>query len=332
MKGKLSILGLVLTLSTLVISGCETIPEVVVDIPDVEVDVDVPTPEIPKVIVDIPDVEVDVDVPTPEIPEVIVDIPDVEVDVDVPHPKIPEVIVNIPDIEIDVDVPHLKITVDTRDSIKGSGNVVTEDRPVSNFDRVSLTGFGEVFITQGEEESLTVETDDNLMQYVETKVRNGTLILGFTDEVKNVRPTELKFNLSMKDITGLDLPGAGDITAPSIETDRLDIVLNGAGEINVDSLTTEKLEVHINGAGDIELTGQVVEQGVFLNGVGNYYAAELESQTTTVEVNGAGIATVWATDILDVGIGGAGAVRYHGNPSITFDASGIGKLVKLNNL
>ena len=40
-------------------------------------------------------------------------------------------------------------------TIKGSGNVVTEERTVSGFDRVALSGFGKVIITQGEEESLT---------------------------------------------------------------------------------------------------------------------------------------------------------------------------------
>ena len=41
--------------------------------------------------------------------------------------------------------------------IRGSVDVVTEDRGVSDFDRVSLTGAGKVIVTQGEKESLTVE-------------------------------------------------------------------------------------------------------------------------------------------------------------------------------
>ena len=74
-------------------------------------------------------------------------------------------------------------------TIKGSGNVVTEERDVSGFDRVALSGFGEVIITQGDKESLTVETDDNLMRYIETKVRGGTLELGFTDDDILLRPS-----------------------------------------------------------------------------------------------------------------------------------------------
>ena len=54
-------------------------------------------------------------------------------------------------------------------AVRGSGNVVTQERQVSGFDSVALSGVGEVFITQGDKESLTVETDDNLMRYIQTE-------------------------------------------------------------------------------------------------------------------------------------------------------------------
>jgi hypothetical protein len=40
--------------------------------------------------------------------------------------------------------------------VRGSGNVITEPREVSHFNRVSMGGSGELTITQGDEESLTV--------------------------------------------------------------------------------------------------------------------------------------------------------------------------------
>ena len=260
--------------------------------------------------------------------KVTVDVPGVEVAVDVPDV---EVQVKVPDVEVDVDVPDVKAT----DVIHGSGNVVTENRPVSDFNRVSLTGVGEVIITQGEEESLTVEADDNLMRYIKTEVKFGTLILGFTDEVKNknIRPSEqIKFNLSVKDISGLDISGAGDVNAASLDTDRLEIVVGGAADVSISSLTAEGLVVHLNGAGNVELAGQVAQQNVEINGFGAYHAAKLESQTAIVEVNGAGSATLWATDTLDVRIPGAGSVAYYGSPSVTKKITGVGMIISRGNL
>jgi hypothetical protein len=250
--------------------------------------------------------------------KVTVDVPGVEVAVDVPN------------VDAAVDVPGVKVAVEMPDVIGGSGNVFTEGRPVSHFNRVSLTGLGEVVITQGEEESLTVKADDNLMPYIKTEVENGTLILGFTDEFKNkrIQPSKrIKFDLSVKDITGLDISGAGYVNVASLDTDRLEIVVGGVGDVNIRSLTVEELVVHLNGVGNVELAGQVAEQDVEINGFGAYQAAKLESQTTTVKVNGAGSATLWATDTLDVRIPGAGSVTYYGSPDITKKITGVGTIV-----
>jgi hypothetical protein len=237
--------------------------------------------------------------------------------------------IEAPDVKVDVDGPDVKVNMEASEVIRGSGNVVAADRPVNDFNRISLTGAGDVIITQGDEESLTVETDENLMRYIKTEVKNGTLVLGFTDEVRNkrVRPTRgIKFNLKVREVAGLELSGAGDIDASSLKVDGLEIRLNGAGDVSVGSLEAEKLVVRIDGAGDVELAGQVMEQDIRINGAGVYRAAELESQGATVTVSGAGDATVWATDTLDVRIPGVGNVYYHGNPRVTKKLSGVGRL------
>ena len=64
--------------------------------------------------------------------------------------------------------------------VRGSGDIVKESRDVDGFDRIVVTGAGTVIITQGGSESLTIETDDNLMEYIETEVSGNTLEIGFT--------------------------------------------------------------------------------------------------------------------------------------------------------
>jgi hypothetical protein len=220
------------------------------------------------------------------------------------------------------DVPFIGIR-----TIKGSGNVVTEERDVSGFDRVALSGFGEVIITQGDEESLTVETDDNLMRYIETVVRGVTLELGFTDDDILLRPSKsIIFRLSVIELTALDSSGAGLFEIDELDADRLEVTLSGAGDIRIDSLTATDLVVTVSGAGNIKLAGQVKTQEVNLNGLGNYVAPDLESQAATVRISGAGSASIWALDTLDVTISGAGNVDYYGSPEVSENISGVGKV------
>jgi hypothetical protein len=255
------------------------------------------------------------------------------------------VTVVLPSVEFSDDGP--------RERVRGSGNVVTEDVLVRNFDRVSLTGIGDAIITQGETESLRIETDDNILPYIETEVRNGTLVIGLTDAAwgKNLRPTTLQFHVGMKEVTGLDISGAGGISAAALEVERLRVDIGGAGDIDVDTLeavelsvgisgagslnvgtlNAEESSVSINGAGDVNLAGQVEQQDIRVNGAGNYRADELESQTANVELNGTGSVTIWVAESLDVRIAGVGNVSYYGDPSVDSFLPGIGRLFRLGD-
>ncbi len=239
----------------------------------------------------------------------------------------------------------------SHERVRGSGDIVTEDVPVSDFDRVSLSGIGDVIITQGETESLRIEADDNILPYIETRVQNGTLVISLTDEAqdKNLRPTTLQFHVGMKEVSGLNISGAGDVNAQTLDVDRLqidiggagdikidtldatylDVDVSGAGSVDVDALNAEEASVSINGAGDVNLTGQVERQEISLNGAGNCHAENLESQTSDIKVNGVGSVTIWVTESLDVQIGGVGNVSYYGSPRLDTSLYGIGRLFSL---
>jgi hypothetical protein len=60
------------------------------------------------------------------------------------------------------------------DGVEGSGNVITEKRTINeSFDKISASTGVTVIVEQGSPNDVEVETDDNLMQYVITKVENG---------------------------------------------------------------------------------------------------------------------------------------------------------------
>jgi hypothetical protein len=58
-------------------------------------------------------------------------------------------------------------------SVKGSGNVISESRQVTEFNKIRLEGQGKVVLTQGNQSSLKVTTDDNILPFIETGVKNG---------------------------------------------------------------------------------------------------------------------------------------------------------------
>ena len=219
--------------------------------------------------------------------------------------------------------------------VKGSGNIVVEDRKVSGFDKILVTGAGRLVITQGDSESLSIETDDNLMEYIETKVEGNTLEIGFTEDAlfssgrgqKALDPTDgFIFRITVISLEEIAVSGAADIEVEKLKTDQFDINLSGAGQVSVDDLNADHLSVFVSGAGDVNLAGKVETQVIRMSGFGRYQAFDLESQDADVTISGAGGANVWAIETLDVTISGAGDVKYYGNPSVTPSISGLGRI------
>jgi hypothetical protein len=234
-------------------------------------------------------------------------------------------------------------------SVNGSGKLKTQTFDVSNFDSVTLQGSGNVFVRQGDEESLSVETDDNILPYLDIRVSGNELILS-TKPNLNLNPTKsITYNLTVKDLKGISLKGSGNFSIDPLQSDAMDILLSGSGDIKFKDLSTDKfsmdlngsgnisadqleadtIEASIRGSGDTSLSGKSESQTVSFSGSGNYRAGDLETSSTDIDISGSADLTVWVTDELDVKVNGSGTVSYYGKPTINETGSGSGKLVSL---
>ena len=213
--------------------------------------------------------------------------------------------------------------------IRGSGDVVTEDRAVSDFNHIVLSGSGRVVITQTGSESLSVETDDNIMEYIKTEVNGRTLELGFENMVAAVSTTRLVYYVQVDDLDELTISGSGSIEMDLLETDRLDITISGSGNVQVVELAADEVDALISGSGEIMLAGEASSQDVRISGSGEYLAGDLCSADIEVSISGSGDATLCASESLDASINGSGSVNYYGRPSIKLTGNGSGDL---NNL
>jgi predicted small secreted protein len=223
----------------------------------------------------------------------------------------------------------LLVTACNLNAIRGSGNLVTEARDVSGFDGIALSGSGEVIITQGEGESLTIETDDNIMEHIKAEVSGGTLNLGFEEGVNLVSATRLVFTVGVDELKSVSIAGSGDIESDMIVTDRFDATIGGSGDVLIPALTADTVEAKIGGSGEIDLGGEAAAQDVNIGGSGSYRGGDLRGELVKVSIGGSGNAIVWATDSLETDISGSGSVSYYGRPSVSTDNSGSGDVTSL---
>jgi len=218
-----------------------------------------------------------------------------------------------------------------------STDKVTEKRVVSGFDRVHIKDIGQLILTQGDQESLVVEAEADVLPKVTTEVRDGELVLEvgrgwlekLTAGLSELSGNRVTYYLTAREIRGLRISGKGDITAGEIDTDKLKVGISGMGNVTISSLQAKKLSVSISGRGEFASAGTVVHQKASISGSGEYVAIDLESQSAVVKISGQGNASLWAIEELEATISGFGKVEYRGSPSVSHTISGLGSVRQL---
>jgi hypothetical protein len=214
----------------------------------------------------------------------------------------------------------------------GSHNIISENRNVSGFDHLELSGGGDVTIIQDGTEALTVETDDNVMQYVTSRVLGGTLSIKLDfPQLRSVIPSRLSLTLHVKDLSGISTSGSWKVMAASFKSATLDIATSGSGKVTIYNLIADKLTVDISGSGAMDLAGQVNSQEVTISGSGIYQASDLQTRDTRVEVSGSGNVTTWSTGNLEASLSGMGTISYYGSPNVTYNESGAGSIKSMGD-
>ena len=92
---------------------------------------------------------------------------------------------------------------------KGNGNVTSQERQVSSFDAIKVGCAIHLILSQGDNQSVKVETDENLQNRITTKVTNGTLHLN-CENIKD--PTKMNVYVTAVTLSSLDASGAAKLT------------------------------------------------------------------------------------------------------------------------
>ncbi|MCE7948406.1 MAG: DUF2807 domain-containing protein [Chloroflexi bacterium CFX4] len=212
-----------------------------------------------------------------------------------------------------------------RETVQGSNMLQIEERAVRDFSELSLAGIGDVIITQGENESLSIETDSNILPNILTEVVNGKLIISIKAGF-NPQPTKLVYRLSVRSLTLIEMGGAGTISTEQFRADQLTLRMLGAGTFALNGLALEMLRVSMTGAGTVNLAGAATAQTIEISGAGTVNCEALEGKTGTVIISGQGNVSINVSDSLNVTISGIGDVTYSGSPSLTRSIRGMGSV------
>lgn len=216
--------------------------------------------------------------------------------------------------------------------VVGEGPVVTEMRPVNNFDGISSSIPGNVNFTIGPVFRVEIKAQENVLDVLQTKIVNGVLEIGFKNGVNVKTNKEITVNISAPTANYLRVSGSGNMNVTGdLLTNNLGMNISGSGNINLQKVTiANELESYISGSGNMKIiTGTAKNEELHVSGSGAIDLAGVQAENATTHISGSGNIKVKLSQNLNAHISGSGSVFYLGNPLISTQVSGSGRVIPL---
>ncbi len=199
-----------------------------------------------------------------------------------------------------------------RQKIHGNGHVVKTSKSLPAFSKISANGIDNITILKAEkgQNSLVIETDENLLPYIKFDVKDG--VLSFT--YRDLKPTKLKFYVMASSLKEIKASGASDLRAEdSLVGGDFVIHASGASQIKLNA-HMQNMIVEASGAANVLLSGVCVTLKSQLSGAADLKASKMIVDTAYIKASGAANAKVNAVKYLYKNLSGVANVKIASSP------------------
>ncbi len=197
--------------------------------------------------------------------------------------------------------------------VRGNGEVVIENRTINEyFSAIKATEGLDVYLTQSDNESVSVEADGNLQELILTEVEDGVLKIHTKENIGSA--ISKKVHVSFKDISSIVSTSGSDVySTNTIISERLDLKSTSGSDMKLD-VNTSVLNCKSTSGSDLRLSGKTIRLIAEATSGSDIKAADLMAESSQVKAtSGAGI-TVNTSQELTAKATSGGDVKYYGNP------------------
>ncbi len=215
--------------------------------------------------------------------------------------------------------------------VQGNGHVKKETRDVGSFKKLHSSGSWDVMIAYGSKNTVEVEGDENLLEYIETKVEDGELRIKAAKRGNLRSRNKITIYVTMNTVNGIALSGSGDIIGNGnfSAEGTTQVKISGSGNIRFQFKRFGDVTAAVSGSGNLQLKGNAQSCDAQVSGSGDIDAGELFCEAAKARVSGSGNIRVNTSRSLEARISGSGNIYYKGGAGdITAKSSGSGKVIK----
>lgn len=191
---------------------------------------------------------------------------------------------------------------------------------LSDYTEVEISGIFDVTISQEHgTHSVSIDApDDEEKKYKVTQFGN-TLKIEYSGNTKNFTWNSLndldetKIHVTLPELKGLKLKGAGTVDIEDFNVEDLDIEIFGPVSVK-GNLTADRVNVNLAGAAKLELFGRGSSIDALVQGASTLKAFDFQVDNAMIETTSASTAKVSASGRLEMKEGISSKISYRGNP------------------
>jgi hypothetical protein len=220
---------------------------------------------------------------------------------------------------------------DAPDCMKSTGKITKEQRAVSSFSTLQVSGNLNVILISDTTGTVTVEAGEHLLKKIKTEVVGGQLSISNENTCNWVRSYKEPRNVyvGIKNATNIFHYGPGTISSEvQLVKDSMFIHLYSNGSINL-NLDSKYIWMDMDNLGDFTLNGKTDKLLAYTLGVGQLNSQGMSCKYFLIESKGQGDAYVRSDSALTAYIKNSANVYYTGSPVVIGgSSSGNGRLIK----
>lgn len=197
--------------------------------------------------------------------------------------------------------------------VRGNGDVTTETRTVhQSFTTIKATEGLDVYLTQGDSESITVEADENLHELILTDIEEGVLKIHTKENIGNA--SAKKVHVTFKDISSIISTSGSDVYSKNTMTvETLNLKSTSGSDMKLD-VNTSVLYCNATSGSDMRLSGKTTKLIAEATSGSDIKAADLIAESSEVKATSGADITVNTSKELTAKATSGGDVKYYGNP------------------
>ncbi len=210
----------------------------------------------------------------------------------------------------------------------GSGNLVTQTRNVGSFDAVSVGGGFDVEIKIGSPAKVVIEADDNIIDDIESAVKNGQLKISLNDGL-SFNDAHMKVYITCNEINRINSSASAKVVVLDEIQSNENIVLKASSGSRISAtLNSPATEADASSGAEIVVKGRTKKFEAESSSGATVTASELLSENTTAQASSGASTSVHASVLLNAKASSGGSVNYRGEASAVKKESSGGSIAK----